>query len=333
MLGVILDAARLGLLLLLFRRLGGLRGVVGPGGLHRVVVNDEAAALAGLTRGGERLNEALAHALAGHLHQAQRGDLRDLVARTVASQALDQATQHEVPVGFQHHINEVDDDDAADVAQAQLADDLFGRLEIIASNRLLQRAAGTDELTGVDIDDGHRLGAVNDEGASRGQPDLPIHTLRQLLVNAVRVEDILRAHPLLDAVGQLGAELIHVLLDGRVSVATLNDELREVLIEDVAHDTHGQLGFAAQQRRGALRVGALLLDVLPLTGQTSDVVADLFLRRTFGGGAHDDTRTRGHDGLEDLLQASALLIRELAGNTHHRATGNQNQVAASQRNL
>ena len=89
MLGVILDAACLGLLLLLFRRLGGLRGVVGPGGLHRVVVNDEAAALAGLTRGGERLDEALAHALAGHLHQAQRRDLSDLVARTVASQALD----------------------------------------------------------------------------------------------------------------------------------------------------------------------------------------------------------------------------------------------------
>ena len=41
------------------------------------------------------------------------------MTRTVASQALDKAAQHEVAVGFEDHVNEVDDDDATDEAQAQ----------------------------------------------------------------------------------------------------------------------------------------------------------------------------------------------------------------------
>ena len=298
-----------------------------------MMMNDEAAAFASLTRGGEGLDKALTHTLTGHLHEAQRRNLRNLVARTIASQALNQAAEHEVTVGFEDHINEVDDDDATDVAQTQLAHDLFSRLEVVTGHRFLKRAAGTDELAGVDIDDGHRLGAVDDEGATRGQPHLAIHALGELLVDAVRMEDILRTHPLLDAVGQLRAELVDVFLDGRVGVAALDDELREVLIEDVAHDAHGQLGLAAQQRRGTLRVGALLLNVLPLTGQARNIVANLLLRRTFRRGAHDDARSRGNDRLEDLLQASALLIRELAGDAHHGTAGNEYQVAASQRDL
>ena len=298
-----------------------------------MLVNDEAATLAGLARGGECLDEALTHALAGHLHEAQGRNLGDLVARTIASQALHETTQDEVTVGFEDHVHEVDDDDATDIAQAQLAHDLFGSFEVVTGHRLLERAAGADELAGVDVDDGHRLGAVDDQGAARGQPHLTIHTLRKLLVDAVRVEDVLRPDPLLDAIGELGAEFVDVFLDSRVGVAPLDHELREVLIEDVAHDAHGQLGLPAQQRRGTLRVGALLLDVLPLTGQASDVVADLLLRRAFRGGAHDDARARRHDSLEDLLQASAFLVRQLAGDAHHGPAGNEDQVAAGQRDL
>ena len=131
-----------------------------------MVVHDEPSALARLAGGGEGFDQALTHALARHLHEAQRGDLGDLVARAVTTQALHQAAQHEVAVRLEHHVDEVDDDDAADVAQAQLAHDLFGRLQVIAGDCLLERAAGADELAGVDVDDGHRLGTVDDEGAA-----------------------------------------------------------------------------------------------------------------------------------------------------------------------
>src|SRR5690606_7454270 len=99
--------------------------------LDRVVVQHVAAAVAVLAGGAERLDQALADALAGHLHQAQRGHLGHLVAGAVAAEALDEPAQHQVPVGLEHHVDEVDDDDAADVAQPQLAHDLLGRLEVV----------------------------------------------------------------------------------------------------------------------------------------------------------------------------------------------------------
>ena len=94
-------------------------------------MDDHAAAVAVLAGLAEDLEQALADPLAGHLHQAERGDLGDLVLGAVAAQALEQAAQHEVAVGLQHHVDEVDDDDAADVAQPELADDLLGRLEVV----------------------------------------------------------------------------------------------------------------------------------------------------------------------------------------------------------
>ena len=112
------------------------------------------------------------------------------MAGTVATQALDQPAEHEVAVGLEHHVDEVDDDDAADVAEPELADDLLGRLQVVLGDRLLEVAARAGELAGVDVDDGHRLGAVDDQRAARGQPDLAVQPLRDLLVDAVRREDV-----------------------------------------------------------------------------------------------------------------------------------------------
>ena len=57
--------------------------------------------MAVLTRGGERLDQALADPLTRHLHEPERGDLSHLVAGAVAAEALDEAAQqltfHRVP--------------------------------------------------------------------------------------------------------------------------------------------------------------------------------------------------------------------------------------------
>src|SRR5690606_155787 len=115
-------------------------------GLDRVVVHQNAAALAVRTRLAERLEQTGTDAFTGHLDQAQRRHLGHLMFRPVAAEALDQATQHQVAVRFEHHVDEVDDDDAADVAQPQLPDDLFGRLEVVLGDRLFEVAPGPGEL-------------------------------------------------------------------------------------------------------------------------------------------------------------------------------------------
>src|SRR5699024_5575921 len=84
---------------------------------YRFVVHDDPAACTVLTGVGEDFYQAGAHPFPGHLHQAQRSDFCHLVAGTVPTQAFDQAAYHQVAVGFQYHIDKVDDDDTADIAQ------------------------------------------------------------------------------------------------------------------------------------------------------------------------------------------------------------------------
>ena len=126
----------------------------------------DAPAVAVIACLGERLQQAGADPLARHLDQAERGDLGDLVLRAIPAQALDEATQDQIPIALQDHVDEVHDDDAADVAQAELAHDLLGRLKVVARHRLLEVAALPGELAGVDVDHGHGLGAVDHQGSA-----------------------------------------------------------------------------------------------------------------------------------------------------------------------
>src|SRR5215218_1422171 len=216
--------------------------------VDRIGRDDDAAAAAVLARLGEDLEQALTDPLAGHLHQAERGDLGNLVLGAVAAQALGEPAQHEVAVALEHHVDEVDDDDAADVAQPELADDLLRRLHVVARDRLLQVAAGAHELAGVDVDDGHRLGPVDDQRAARGEPHLAVERLGQLLVDPQVVEHVALAGEPGQAAGQLRGDVRDVGLDGVPGVVALDDELLEVLVEDVADDADRQIGLAVQQR-------------------------------------------------------------------------------------
>ena len=86
------------------------------------------------------------------------------------------------------HVDEVDDDDPADVAQPQLAGDLLGRLEVVAEDGLLE-ARRAHVLAGVDVDDRERLGVLDDERAARRQPHLAVERLVELLVHVVALEE------------------------------------------------------------------------------------------------------------------------------------------------
>ena len=154
------------------------------------------AAAAVRTRRGERLDQPGSEPLAGELHQPQRGHFGHLVAGAIAGKGLGQPAQHQVTVGLEHHVDEVDDDHPADVAQPQLAHDLLGRLEVVLGDGLLEVAAGAGELAGVDVDDRHRLGSIDHQRATRRQPDLAVHRLGQLLVDAVHCEDVGGRHSL-----------------------------------------------------------------------------------------------------------------------------------------
>src|SRR4051812_39919515 len=91
-----------------------------PGVIRRclfehVLVNDESTAVAMRTRRGERLYQALRHTLSRHLHEAELRDREHLGAGLVAGQRLAERLFHGLAVVADLHVDEVDDDDAADI--------------------------------------------------------------------------------------------------------------------------------------------------------------------------------------------------------------------------
>ena len=253
-----------------------------------IVVHDHTSAGTDLAVLAERLEQAESQLLARHLHQTQRGDLGDLMLRPVAAEAFDQAAQHQIAVGLEHHVDEVHDDDAADVAQAQLPHDLFGRLEVVLRHRLFEVSARADELAGVDVDDRHRLGAVDDERAAGGQPHLAVERLLDLFAHPELIERVAIARIRFDALEQVGRDGLEVSLDRSLRLFALDQHLAEVLVEDIPHDLHEQVGLGVQQGRG-LNGLELRADVLPLTREALHVARQLVFCRPFGRGADDDT--------------------------------------------
>ena len=68
--------------------------------------------------------------LTGHLEQAEAGDTANLDARPILFQGFLQTVLDSALIAVRRHVDEVDDEQAAEITQAQLTGDFVGRLEI-----------------------------------------------------------------------------------------------------------------------------------------------------------------------------------------------------------
>src|SRR5262249_23470522 len=152
------------------------------GGLHEALAAAVAAVLV------EHPADGLADPLPGHLHKAELADAEHVGLRLVAAQRLLERLEDLVPVLRLLHVDEVADDDAADVAEPELVDDLLRRLHVDLGDRLLE-ALLSDVAPGVDIDRGERLGLVDDQVAAALEPHLALGGAADLLLDSVAVED------------------------------------------------------------------------------------------------------------------------------------------------
>src|SRR3978361_834569 len=78
---------------------------------------------------GRALQHAGANALARHFQQAARRDGPDLASRAVLPQAIAELALDRAVVALLVHVDEVDDDQAREVAQAQLPRTFLGGLQ------------------------------------------------------------------------------------------------------------------------------------------------------------------------------------------------------------
>ena len=92
-------------------------------------------------------------------------DAADLDAGAVVLQMILQTLLDGAVVAVFFHVDEVDDDEAGKVAQAQLTRDFFGGFEVRLECGILDRMF-TGRAAGVDVDRHQRFGLVDDDVAA-----------------------------------------------------------------------------------------------------------------------------------------------------------------------
>ncbi len=113
------------------------------------------------------LTQRRAQTLAGHLQQAKARDMANLDTRAILTHRFAQAVFNRALVANRRHVNEVDNNQTAQVAQAELAGDFISGFQVGVEGRLFDVAAACC-TRGVDVDSGQRFSGIdNDRTAGR----------------------------------------------------------------------------------------------------------------------------------------------------------------------
>ena len=138
----------------------------------------------------ERALESLLGALAGDGDQAKLVEAQHFRRRAIGAQSVFERGHHFFAVAALFHVDEVDDDDAAQIAQAHLADDFLHRFEVGADDGVFEAVrAFADEFAGVDVDGHQRFGVVDDDVAAGLEPHFRAQALVDFLLDAEFLED------------------------------------------------------------------------------------------------------------------------------------------------
>src|SRR5260221_12446463 len=115
---------------------------------------------------GRRLDQRRSQPLARQFEQAERADATELDACAVVFHAFLETALDRALVAVLLHVDEIDDDEAGEVAQTELAGDLLRRLEVGAQRRLLDVAL-LGRASRIDVDRDQRFRRVDDDVAAR----------------------------------------------------------------------------------------------------------------------------------------------------------------------
>ena len=157
--------------------------------------------------------------------------------RLVLLQRLLQRGQNFFAVAALFHVDEVDHDDAAEIAQANLADDFLHRFEVGLDDGVFEaRGAFADEFAGVDVDGDQRFGVVDDDVAAGLEPDFGAQRFVELVLDAELFEDRRFLGVELDAVDQLGLEAADEFDDLAVFLFVVDPDGGEIVADVIAQN-------------------------------------------------------------------------------------------------
>ncbi|PMQ17004.1 hypothetical protein JaAD80_07785 [Janthinobacterium sp. AD80] len=298
----------------------------------RFGIADVAGAGAARARHVRAFGQRRTQALTRQFHQAEARNLAHLYTGTVMVQRIFQALFHFALIFCHFHVDEVDDDQAAQVAQAQLAGHFFGRFAVgVEGGGLDVRAARGARR--VDVDGNERFGMVDHDGAARWQRHGAAVRRFNLVFDLEAREQRHVVAVAFYAVHHVGHHVAHELVRLVVDLVGIDQDLADVRLEVVADGADDQRRFLVDQESavgrlaGAFDGAPQLHQVIQVPLQFIDVAAD-------AGGAGD----HGHASwqvqfIHGFAQFLALFTFHAARYaTTTRVVRHQHQVAAGQGN-
>ena len=283
---------------------------------------------------GHRVEVALTHPLPRHLDQPEVAHRERLRARAVAAEVRAQLLQHPVAVRLGLHVDEVTDDDAADVAQAELTRDLARGLDVRLGDRLLgillARVAPR-----VDVDRDERLGRLDDQVPPTRQLAPPLEEVADLGLDAGLVEQRDIVFVQVHTVDQFGRDPFEVLDDLVVDLTRVDGEAVDLGREEVSDDPARERRLAVQQLGRVADELRLFVDPLPLRDEGLELAGEGLLRHVLADGAHDHTtRVLGEHLLHLLAQPLPLgALADLPADAHSRGERHVDEEAPRHRDL
>src|SRR5438128_5314354 len=274
---------------------------------------DDAGARAVRTRLGEDALEALLHALARDDDQPEIRHLQRLGRRPILFQLLLDGLEDFLPVLLLLHVDEVEHDDAAQIAQPDLTDDLLDGLEVGLDDGVLEPAGRllADVAARVHVDRDERLGLVDDDRSAGLQPHLALQRLVDLGLHAVFVEDRVGLRVQLHFRSEARHDALDELHDALILDSVVAADRLILLGQQIAHQLADQARLAVHDR-GRARALGLLPHLRPDLVERLEVADDVFFRPAGGRGADDDAA--GEAALlaelpHDAAQTAALVAR------------------------
>ena len=293
-------------------------------------VADDALTVAARADDAAGLAEGRTQALTGHFQQTEARNAADLDAGAVGFQSFADFFFHGALVLGRSHIDEVDDDQAADITQAQLAGDFFGRFQVGLQGGFFDVAA-FGRTRRVDVDGHQGFGRVDHDGATGRQLHFALEGGFDLAFDLEAVEQRHAVFVQLDLAGVLRHDLLDEGQGFFLGFDAVDQNFTDVLAQVVADGADDDVGFLINQERRAFLAGGVL-DGAPQLQQVVEVPLQFFAGAAQARGAHDQAHVgRCVEAVQSLAQFVALLALDAAGD----ATGagvvwHQHQIAAGQ---
>ena len=184
--------------------------------------------------------------------------MADLDARSVLTDGFAQAVFYRTLVANRCHIDEVDNDQAAKVAQTQLTSDFIGCFKVGIKRRFFDVAAAGGAC-GVDIDSGQRFGAVDNDRTAGRQTHFTLESGLNLRFDLIVAEQRDFPGVQFDFAAEIRTtQCRNVLASQLKHLRVVDKDFADILTQIVAESAHDDVAFLMDQERSRAAVCGFL---------------------------------------------------------------------------